>query len=203
MNIEAFWTTIDDARQSVEKLTDVPARLIDVVSKMDEKEIVGFGSHFVDCLHVSYDAKLWLAAVVIMDGCGDDTFSDFRCWLIAQGREVFKAALADPDSMANLERKRFDGDDGYPVLFYIGSVANKAFSIKIAGKEGDFDAGNRFEMLCHFPKYPLLKNEELLNASDNEAKAMFPRLAAKFPKGIRNELWEKQRGQYINPFPPI
>jgi hypothetical protein len=170
---------------------------------MDEGEIIDFASHFTNALFISYDAKLWLSAVVTIGGCGDDTFSDFRCWLIAQGREVFEAALNEPDSMADLDRKRFDGDDGCPDLFYMGSAACKAFSIKIAGNEDDSTAGNRFRALCHFPKHPPLKNKELIKASDEEAKAMFPKLASRFPKGIRSELWEEYHGPYASPFPPL
>ena len=45
---------------------------------------------------------LWTAASVMeRGGCTDDGFLDFRGWLIAQGREVYMAALADPDSLAD------------------------------------------------------------------------------------------------------
>ena len=35
-------------------------------------------------------------------GCGDDTFSDFRAYLISLGRQVYEAARADPDSLADV-----------------------------------------------------------------------------------------------------
>src|SRR5438876_10370022 len=116
MTLDDFWKTIDDARQASIKLVDIPAHLVDVLSKMEEREIIDYGSHFQDCMHRSYDANLWLGAVVVLGGCGDDKFTDFRCWLVAQGREAFELALADPDSMADFEK--FDGDYGYPTLFY-------------------------------------------------------------------------------------
>lgn len=185
MTLDGFWWLIDNARNASSRMVEMPQRLIDVLCTMDEQEIVDFWSHDLECLHRSYDARLWLAAVVIMDGCGDDTFSDFRGWLIAQGRLRFESALADPDSLADLES--FDGDDGYPTLFYFGSAAPRAFCKRSTGDERDFDAGMRFERLCPVRKCPPLKNEELISASEDEARAMFPRLAARFRRGIRAE----------------
>ncbi len=60
-------------------------------------------------------------------------------------------------------------------------------SKRSAGDERDFDAGMRFEALCPVRKYPPLKNEELINSGDDEARAMFPRLATRFPRGMRME----------------
>jgi hypothetical protein len=185
MTIETFWQAIDEARQSVVKFTDVPARLIELLSQMDEKEIIDFGSHFQNCMHLSYDANLWLAAVVIIGGCGDDKFTDFRCWLIAQGRDVFEAALADPDSLAKLEN--FDGDHGLPIMIYMGSVDNKAFCKRVAGDIRDFDACERYESLFPLRKYPTIRNQELVNTSDEDAKVLMPQLAAKFPVGIHSQ----------------
>jgi hypothetical protein len=40
---------------------------------------------------------------VINGGCSDDCFDYFRAYLISHGREVFEAAIADPDSLASVE----------------------------------------------------------------------------------------------------
>jgi Protein of unknown function (DUF4240) len=185
MTLDGFWQLIDDARNASSRMVEVPQRLIDVLCKMEDQEIGDFESHYIGCLHRSYDARLWLAASVIMGGCSDDTFSDFCGWLIAQGRARFESALADPDSLADLDS--FDGDDGYPTLFYFGSAAPDAFGKRFAGDARDFDARMRFEALCPVPEYPPLKREELMSASEDEARAMFPKLAVRFPRGVRAE----------------
>jgi hypothetical protein len=46
----------------------------------------------------AYRWPLWGAAHLLNGGCSDDGFEHFRGWLIAQGREVFEAALKDPDA---------------------------------------------------------------------------------------------------------
>jgi hypothetical protein len=185
MNLDAFWETIADARRATSKLVDVPSYLVDVLSRKEESQIVDYGFHFRNCMDQAYDANLWLGAVVILGGCGDDRFTDFRCWLIAQGREAFESALADPDSLADLEN--FEGDYGYPILFCLGSVARQAFCKRVAGDPDDFDAIQKFEALLPRRTHPGLKNEELVNTSYDDAKAVLPRLAAKFPEGMRVE----------------
>jgi len=180
MTLEGFWKLIDDVRQASGNLVEMPGRLTDALSLMDKQEIVDFDSHFTHVLFHSYDAKLWLGAVVMLNGCGDDTFVDFRCWLIAQGRDAYEAALSDPDSMADLER--YEGDHGLPLLFYMGSVAVDAFCKRVAGDPKDPNALRGFKELRSVKKHPSLKNRELINKSDEEAEVMFPRLAAKFPK---------------------
>ena len=62
---------------------------------------------FHDILHIYEELAdqygLWDAASIMMEWCSDDGFIDFRAWLIAQGREVYLAALKDPDSLADVE----------------------------------------------------------------------------------------------------
>jgi hypothetical protein len=45
---------------------------------------------------------LWGAAYLINGGCSDDGFDYFRRWLILQGHKVFQAAIANPDSLADV-----------------------------------------------------------------------------------------------------
>ena len=185
MTRDSFWQLIDDTRRASAKLTDLPEKLTHILSQHADHEIVDFERHHTDCLHRAYDAYLWLAAVVILGGCGDDTFSDFRGWLIAQGRQRFEGALVDPDSLADLES--FAGDDDLPLLFYFGSVAPDAFAKRTTGDPDDCEANDRFHELCALPDYPPLKRPELIDISDEQAKAMFPKLAARFPKGMKAE----------------
>jgi hypothetical protein len=180
MTLTDFWALIDEARHANARLTEVPAWLISALSQKEEQEITDFAGHFVDCMHRSYDARLWLGAVVAIGGCGDDKFDYFRGWLIAQGRQAFEAALEDPDSMATLSD--FCGDYGAPILFKMSSVAKKAFCKRVADDEEDDAATDRFETLFPVRKHPSLKHESLVDKTDEEARALFPRLAAKFAR---------------------
>jgi hypothetical protein len=183
MTRDAFWDIIEEARQSVGKTSEIPGWLENRLSQLPEGEIADFDAHFGKCRDLSYDGRLWLAAVVILGGCGDDSFDYFRGWLIAQGRKVFEAALVDPDSLAELELAHFDGDPRLEEMLY---VANGAHCRAVGRDRHDLEARARFEALQPPWVPPTLKRSELVQGSDEDAIKLFPRLAARFPAGIRS-----------------
>lgn len=186
MNHAGFWKTIEEARNKSASLVELPAQLVEYLSWQEESEIVEFAMCFGECLHESFDAKLWLAAVVIIGGCGDDKFFDFRCWLIAQGQERFEAAIRNPDSLADIEV--FGGNYGYPLLMGMSSASMRAFCKRAGPCADEFATCERFERMISTGSHPSLKNESLIQATEQEAKLMFPRLATKFSNGIRGTL---------------
>ena len=99
INKDTFWELIAQAKEHpggpgewmMEQLMDLGP---EQAKKFDD----------IACAYASlaYQYGLWTAASVMERGsCTDDGFIDFRSWLIAQGREVYMAALADPDSLAD------------------------------------------------------------------------------------------------------
>ena len=50
----------------------------------------------------AYHWDLWGAAYLINGGCSDDGFEYFRRWLVLQGRDVFQAAVSNPDTLAEV-----------------------------------------------------------------------------------------------------
>ena len=48
--------------------------------------------------NAAYRTDVWALAYLLRGGCSDDSLDAFRGWLILQGRKVFEATLADPDS---------------------------------------------------------------------------------------------------------
>lgn len=73
-----------------------------VLKSLSDQELVDFIHLFQAMMARLYSWRLWAAAYVINGGCGDDSFIDFRHWLISSGRAIAEAALADPDSLADL-----------------------------------------------------------------------------------------------------
>lgn len=177
MTLDAFWKIVDNARHSTKRTSEIPEWLLEHLSQYDDSEIAEFKVHLQKRLNQSYDAQLWLGAVVLLGGCGDDSFEYFRAWLISQGREAFESALADPDSMAAFEH--FDGEFGLPQLERLLYAPIKAF-VKRAGGDA-FAAHERFESLLPPLEGPALRNQELISASDEDARALLPKLAARFP----------------------
>ena len=97
------------------------------------QEIISFEVAFRRYLNEAYTWDLWGAAYVIHGGCSDDGFEYFRRWLVSRGRDVYEAALADPDSLAQLNiRPGPDGVCEFEAIYY---VAGQIFKEK--GGQGD------------------------------------------------------------------
>ena len=84
----------------------------------------------------AYKHGLWSAASILCDGCTDDGFIDFRGWLIAQGRDVYMAALKDPDSLADVPT---DGDCCCETFCYVGSYAYEELTGRDINQDFDPD----------------------------------------------------------------
>lgn len=122
MSKDVFWGLITEAKKECGQ--DMDASL-----KWLKKKLIALGPQqaqdFHDILHgyqeLSNRYGLWTAASLMCEnGCSDDGFTDFRAWLIAQGKEVYLAALADPDSLADVEPY---GGCQFELLTYAGSYA--------------------------------------------------------------------------------
>ena len=98
MTEEQFWNIIERAK-------DVPdeekAEVIQsYMQNLSLEELAAFAVLFSERLAESYHWPLWGAAYLINGGSSDDGFDYFRGWLILQGRDVFKRAIANPDWLA-------------------------------------------------------------------------------------------------------
>ncbi len=100
-----FWKLIADAKASVADPSDgdaVAAAATTLLAERPPAEIVATQQVLWELLTASYQNPLWAAAFVINGGCSDDGFDYFRGWLLTQGRDVYTAAVASPDSLAAL-----------------------------------------------------------------------------------------------------
>ncbi|MEU2222397.1 DUF4240 domain-containing protein [Streptomyces sp. NPDC018347] len=103
MDETEFWELIDATREAAggdpEEQADA---LVDRLLRLDPELVLDFARHFEARYNRAYRWDLWGAAWLLLDGCSDDAFDYFRCWLIGQGREVFEGALHEPDALAGL-----------------------------------------------------------------------------------------------------
>ena len=103
MDDDRFWTFIGAARDAAgDDVEDRVSGLEQVLLNHDPDEVAEFRQKYDEMLARSYRRDLWGAATVIRGGCSDDAFRYFRDWLISEGEAVFEAALANPDSLADL-----------------------------------------------------------------------------------------------------
>jgi Protein of unknown function (DUF4240) len=178
VNRDGFWDLVETARGMVDDTVvdpdGVADALVKALSALPAAEIVRFGVEFDLLQGESYRWDLWGAAYLINGGASDDGFDSFRGWLVAQGREIWEAALADPDSLADVIDEDieddFEGFDG-EALLAVGSEAYAA----TAGSARDYwsavDAAT--------PEAPDVPAGQNFDFDDSdELQARFPRLAA-------------------------
>lgn len=170
MNTDEFWQTIDTVHD--ESGGDMKRKcelLKQQLSRLSEEDIRQFIDHFDSADALAYSWPLWGAAYVIHGGCSDDAFSDFRATLISQGRRIYHAVLADPESLAELEVE--DEED----LFYEGYqyVKNEVAEEKL---------GRIPERRVPFPDQPA--GEEW---DEDGVNSRYPRLAAKYGASATGE----------------
>jgi hypothetical protein len=154
MSAENFWQIIEFARQSDHEPEDHMTALGSALQKLTTDEIISFEMTFRQLLNKAYTWDLWGAAYVVHGGCSDDGFEYFRRWLVSRGRETYEAAIADPDSLAELQAP--PGPDGvweFEEFYYvIGSVFEEKggdgdvrdYSEPEAGLEGPGPIGDAF-----------------------------------------------------------
>jgi Protein of unknown function (DUF4240) len=95
-----FWALIDATRK--EGTYAHAEALAHELATQPVDSIHLFSLRWDEALNDAYRNDLWNALSVIGGPCGDDHFRDFRAWLVLQGRSVYEAALADPDSLASV-----------------------------------------------------------------------------------------------------
>ncbi len=155
MNRDEFWNHVDAAR--TRNSEDPESGLREELAGLDVTELASFVTHFDAVGDAAYRWDLWGAAYLIGGGCSDDGFTDFRYGLIAQGRKVYEAALADPDSLADVDDEIPNEGFGYVGISMLEEnggeeepVDLSRGPIEVAGDEWDFD--DSAEMSRRFPR---------------------------------------------------
>ena len=114
---EKFWSIMDQAMivgKDYEAKVDL---LLELCDQLTDEELIGFDYQITYHLIDSYQSDLWAAAVIVLDGCEDQDFDDFRCWLITQGSEAYKLCLAEADHL--IDYLSFDEFPMFPDLYSI------------------------------------------------------------------------------------
>lgn len=104
MNTDEFWQIIDTVHAASGGDMDQKCELLrQRLSELEPQDLRDFIDHFDAADAAAYSWPLWGAAYVMHGGCSDDSFSDFRATLISHGRSTYERALADPESLSELE----------------------------------------------------------------------------------------------------
>jgi hypothetical protein len=108
MDETKFWNLIDTARKQggagvdKESAAEQDEILTDLLMALSPDDIIGFERLLLSKRAQANQWPLKGAAHLINRGSGEASFDNFRAWLIAQGRDVYEAALQNPDSLAQV-----------------------------------------------------------------------------------------------------
>jgi len=155
------WTVGDDEFWSVlEGLARGDAAsmlaLREILEAMPLDQVAEFDARLHRAMDRAHVVGVWAAAYVMCGGCSDDGFDAFKAWLVLQGREIYEAALARPDSLSSVSVE-------YPACEELGGMAASVYEARSGrqlagprfsrpdfGEEWDF--GSEAEMRSRLPE---------------------------------------------------
>ena len=133
MTEQEFWNIIADSRSewnpqlTTGNMDRQLARLQTLLSQLSPEAIAAFEDWRAQHLFAAYKWDLWAVAYLYEGGCSDDSFNDFRNWLISMGKDIYEQGMADADSLADV----FTRPDVETVFFEeFGYVAAQAYEAK-------------------------------------------------------------------------
>ncbi len=145
MSVEEFWQIIDNVKNSENPKKDIEIHL----DRLPIGKLISYQEHF-DIFHNKANRwDIWGAAYIGNNGCSESNFRDFRYWLISRGKDVYEAALENPDNLVEMDLEY----SAYHELF--GNVAFNIYEEKMgkylcpdwepvstSGKRWDFNNKN-------------------------------------------------------------
>ncbi len=167
MDIEFFWNLIEKTFEASKGNLSIQIELLtELLAQNSVEDIADYKAIMDNLMDNAYDAGLWDAAIVINCGCSDDSFLDFRAWLIAHGKDVYEKALIDPEILVNLVKMNEWAAD--ELFLY---VAEESYERK---------TGQELPAHLYRKGRPELRGAFWPEESRNKR---FPKLAAKFGDG--------------------
>ena len=163
MESEKFWKIIEITKSESSGDYEKQQSLLErELLKLTAKEVLEFDNKFRTLRGEIYTWDFWAAAFIINGGCSDDCFSDFRGWLIGQGKSVFESAVQNIETLSQLKETN-DGD--WEGLSYIATDIYE----KKTGNDMPNGIHENFEI-----------TGEEWEEDENELKNRFPKLYTKF-----------------------
>ncbi len=199
MNKEQFWRIVEDVRSSADPRDQgaILFALQEQLRKLPSAEIMEWQEIFQFYDDAAYRDELWAASGAMGAHCADDGFMDFRSWLISQGRDVYMAALRDPESLAEVDT------EGQSLNFEeYAYVAPKAYAQRRAYEAGPLADVIR-EYINWASQYEQQVLDHLMEASPHE-KELSAGVANAFLRGCLERKYDLyDDAQRITPNPEL
>ena len=105
MDKNTFWHIIDSVNSEVSS-SDQKGILRVTQEKLQDyspQEIAVWANFLRYYRDVADTSGVFAASCILNDYMSDDGFMDFRAWLISRGKDVYLAALKNPDTLAGID----------------------------------------------------------------------------------------------------
>jgi hypothetical protein len=169
MDEELFWNMIKTTKNNSDgDFEQQQEELAKELRKLSPNDIILFGNRFRYFRGQANTWELWGAIYIIHGGCGDDSFNDFREWVIGQGKEFYYKTINAPESLAEVDTDKINEVD-WEGLGYVHSTVFKELT------------GHEMEYL--FNEKQETTGVEWEEESD-DLKNMFPKLYAKYRDNV-------------------
>ncbi|MFD3834659.1 DUF4240 domain-containing protein [Streptomyces sp. NPDC058642] len=183
MDTDEFWNIVETARSKTTEDLPFHEALVDLLARRSPQDILRYQERF-DVLHGAVCRwDVWAAAYLIGGGCSDDSFTDFRAGLIAQGREWYERAAAVPDSLADhAEVIRAAADFEDRTLFYEDAdyCASDAYERITGDGEAFYEAWSQYAADRQDTGAENDMGEDFDFDDDDEMRRRLPRLSLLF-----------------------
>ena len=107
---EQFWKIIEVAKDKGNgDYEQLQVELAHELGKLTPDDIILFGNRFRYFRGSANTWELWGAIYIIHGGCGDDSFNDFREWVIGQGKDFYYKTVNDPETLVEVDVDKTEG----------------------------------------------------------------------------------------------
>ena len=179
MDLDTFWQLVDRTRTKAVSDGDGPVvrrhveTLTDALEDLPDDEVRDFDRHLRQARAHANHWDLWAAGYLALGGMSDDSFLDFRTWLITHGRATYERVLAEPDGVADLSWDEDEEDFGAAEEW--GYVAIEILEDR--GSDEDEDEDEEDDDFAEPTGEPFPEDDDAWFA------ARFPRLWARYGEG--------------------
>ena len=99
-----FWGIIEKCREDANSLASFNVNLERELSALSVEDVADFRLAWSAASDGLYSWDVWDASTLMLDGTDDDSFMDFRSWVISLGRQGYESVRADADNLADYGR---------------------------------------------------------------------------------------------------
>lgn len=189
MNESLFWQLIDEARKAPNSNFETQCvTLTELLLSYSPEEIVIFENILRDKIEEASNFKIMAATFVVCSYISDDTYEDFRAWLVGQGHDNFYKAIKDPNYICDFLKPAQTDDLGGEYMLF---VAINAYLEKT-----NTDDEEAFYELIDHPDEKIIKQEWPENK--DQYRKLFPRLFDTFWNQERMEALLKRDEEQNN-----